>query len=148
LIDTELAAFDPDLAEAVVQVLRRHGVQAWLADAPARAAAGGSERAVHVRPEQREPALGLLAEHMEEVGAELDGSDGDDADVPLHGGGRPLVMERFRRIGLNLAIVLAPLLIISLARPPFPLGLTLVTLVGGMAVIVALRNRHAGGEDR
>ena len=151
MTDTELAIFDADLAGAVVRVLRRHGVDAWLAAAPTE----GGQRAVHVAATQREPAFGVLADRMEEIHGELaerrpaagrDRGHEEDASEPADA--RPLVMERFRRIGLNVAVLLAPLLVISLARPPFPVAVALITLVGGMAAIVALRERQRDDQDR
>lgn len=157
MTDTELSTFDPDLADAVVRVLRRHGFDAWVGEP---AGAAGAERTVHVASGARDRALALLADRMEEVTGELAehrstagrrrparaepdaGRDGAGDD-----GSRPLVMERFRRAGLNLAVVLAPLLIVVLARPPFPLALTAVVLVAGMALIVALRDRQLRRRD-
>ena len=152
MTDTELATFDADLAAAVVRVLRRHGVQAWVAEQPTE---DGRQRAVHVAAPQREPAFAVLADRMEEVHRELAERRPAAAERPEHEQGpseppgtRPLVMERFRRIGLNVAVLLAPLLVVSLARPPFPVAIALLTLVGGIALIVVLRERQRHHHDR
>lgn len=53
---------------------------------------------------------------------------------------RPLVTERLRRLGW-LALVLVPLLVIALAQVPVPVSWALVILIGGLVLLVALRDR-------
>ena len=56
------------------------------------------------------------------------------------GAERPLVMERLRRMGV-VALILGPLLVITLSAPGMPLALGLVIYIGALVVIVAWRDR-------
>jgi hypothetical protein len=53
---------------------------------------------------------------------------------------RPLVLERFRSLGW-LALVLVPLLVITLAQVAVSLRWAIVVLIGGLVLLVALRER-------
>ena len=134
-----LAEFPPTLAAAVVTVLRRAGVPATLGDP----VAGTSDVSVLVPGDRRGDALTALAIRMEEVREEAEAESGsgaraeDDAEEPA-----PLVMERLRNLGV-VAMVLTPLLIITLAAPGMPMWLAIVIYIGVLAVVVALR-AHTG----
>jgi hypothetical protein len=149
-----LATFDPPVAMAVVDALRRRGVPATAAaDALAADPAAGAlpgEAAVLVAPERRDEALAVLAAAMEEIaagardphgGVDVDAREGaregadDDADVP-----RPLLFERLRRFG-GVALLLIPLLVLTLQVPPVSVRYAAVLLIGGLVVLVALRDR-------
>lgn len=147
---TQLATFDPGLADAVVTVLRRAGVRAW-----SRRETGSEETAVHVPEDERSSALDLLADSMDEVhalarpGAEASRPAPRPAGEPVHEAaeaaldeedGPPIVMERLRRMGF-LALMLAPLLVITLALPHVSLTVALVVYVGGLVVLTWWRNR-------
>lgn len=140
----QLATFDPPLAEAVVTVLRQQGVPASVEPLD------HAEAEVRVPAARRDEALGLLATHMEQVRALVDGARADDTttttSVPLADPddetGSPMVMERFRRLGLGVAAVLAPLLVITLAQPNLPIGYALLVFLAGLVAIVYWRNRR------
>lgn len=134
-------------------MLRSNGVRAWTGeDGPAR----GGAVSVHVAPEAHEAAVSTLARHMEEVHALAGRSrageqaerrpsarrparevDDDDPEA-----GPPLVMERFRQAGLLIALVLAPLLVITLARTPMSAGVAAGIVILGAMAIAAARNRR------
>ncbi|HUG84499.1 MAG TPA: hypothetical protein VMM13_08030 [Euzebya sp.] len=151
-----LSAFDQRTASAVVSVLRRAGVAAWLA-------AGHDEDVEVLVPDgQREVAMRELGTRMEEVRAEVQSAPPSDdrpaeptgavartgAPVPdpddVHAG-PPLVMERFRSMRILAAVVMAPLLVVTLA--PTLRGSTarvvlvvLATVAAG--VVLAFRRRR------
>lgn len=141
--NTQLATFDAPLADAVVTVLRREGVPA-----AARPLADG-EVEVRVPAARRDEALALLADRMEAVRAQAHGGDGSaPTSLPLVDGesaedesGPPLVMDRLRRMGLGVVIVLAPLLVITLAQPNLPVGYALALFVVGLVAVVFWVNR-------
>lgn len=137
-----LVAFDPATAHAVVAVLRRQGIRAQADD-------GDAEQLVRVPAHRRDTALRVLATHMEDVRAALDRapapppSDRGSADPAAvrdddAGRGPPLVMERFRSLGLLVVIGLAPLLIVTLASVPIPRAVAITIVVAAAALIVAL----------
>ena len=135
LSGSELAAFDPPIARAVVAVLRSEGLRAWLVGESAEGAS-----LVHVEPENRAAALAALSRRMEEVHARA----GEEAEMSgdLGVADPPLVMERFRRAGLAVGVVLAPLLVITLARTRLSVGMTAAIVVGGVvALMLARRSR-------
>lgn len=130
-----LVAFSPGLARAVVAVLARAGVPAWTAEQ-------AHETEVIVPADRREEAFAVLAAHMEQIHAEAADEPGDATEVDDEPGDPPpLVMERFRNMGL-LALVLVPLLVITLAAPGMPLGVAIVVYVGAIAVLTAWRERR------
>lgn len=141
--NTQLATFDAPLADAVVTVLRREGVPA------AARPLGDGEVEVRVPAARRDEALALLADRMEDVRAEVHGGDGSaPTSLPLVDGesaedesGPPLVMDRLRRMGLGVVIVLAPLLVITLAQPNLPVGYALALFVVGLVAVVFWVNR-------
>lgn len=133
LSGSELAAFDPPIARAVVAVLRSEGLRAWLIEEPA-----GDALLVHVVPEDRSAALAALTRRMEEVRERA----GEEAEIGAGPGlaEPPLVMERFRRAGLAVGILLAPLLVVTLARTRLSLGMTLLIVVGGAVALMLARH--------
>lgn len=135
LSGSELAAFDPPIARAVVAVLRSEGIRAWLVGETAEDAS-----LVHVVPEDRGAALAALTRRMEEV-HERAGEEAEvDADLGV--ADPPLVMERFRSAGLLIGVILAPLLVVTLARTRLSVGMTLAVVVGGaVALMLARRPR-------
>lgn len=142
----QLATFDPPVAEAVVAVLRRERVPATVEPLD------HAEAEVRVPAARRDEALALLATHMEAI-RELveDATDGDTTTTtslplaePDDETGRPIVMERFRRMGLGIAVVLAPLLVITLAAPDLPIGYALLLFLAGLVAVVYWRNRQEG----
>lgn len=141
----QLATFDQPLAEAVVTVLRRQGVPATAEPRD------DAEAEVRVPAARRDEALGLLATHMEQVRELVQGATPDDsttttplplADPDDDESGRPMVMERLRRMGLGLAAVLAPLLVITLAEPNLPIRYALLVFLAGLVAVVYWRNRR------
>lgn len=151
----DLGAFEPPTADAVVSVLRRRGCPAW-----ADPAAGG-DSLVRVPADRREEALALVAAHMEDIAAMSGSAEPGPSAVPPLPGGRPgstwdagdsddpsaekpspIVLEQLRRFGLGLAIVLAPLLVITLAAPSLPLRYALVVFVAGLVAVTYWRNRQ------
>lgn len=63
------------------------------------------------------------------------GDQGDDDEQ-----GRPLVMERLRRFSW-MAVVLVPLLVITLAQTFMSIEWALIIFVGGLVAITAWRQR-------
>jgi hypothetical protein len=138
---THLETFTPPLARAVVEVLRQGGIPAWADEESGR---GAGELAVRVPDGLREEAFVFLASRMDEVHRLA--ADDPDGETDGHAAERPIVMERFRSLGF-LALLLAPLLVVTLASPRLPRPLALIVLVGGMAAIVAWRNRQSRDEE-
>ncbi|HVL99076.1 MAG TPA: hypothetical protein VM324_07275 [Egibacteraceae bacterium] len=142
---TQLATFDPSLAEAVATVLRRQGVPAVTGPAPG----PGPDDDVEVRvpPERRDEALGLLAGHMEEIRAIVHAGNSVTATpLPLVEGdaeqvGTPLVMSRVRSMGLGVAVLLVPLLVVTLAQTGLPVGYAIAVFFVGLVAVVYWRNR-------
>jgi hypothetical protein len=132
---THLETYSAPLALAVVEILREGGIPAWAQD-PSGHRSG--ELAVRVPEGLRAEALAMVANRMEEIhgaaGAAPPTGEDDEAS-------RPIILERFRRLGF-LALLLAPLLVVTLASPRLPRPLALVVLVGGMVAILAWRNRQ------
>lgn len=156
-----LATFDPPVARAVVTVLRRQGVPARTGDQPSSV----DEAEVLVPGDRREEALTLLAARMEEVSALAapgQGADQEDTAPPVtspvttsgwhpdagadEGEGRPIVMERLRAMGLGIAALLVPLLVIVYAAPSLPVRWALVVFVGGLVAVYAWRRRSESDE--
>ncbi len=150
---TALTAFDRRTAQAVVTVLGRAGIDAWLAGVDA------EEAEVHVPEGRRDEALRALGARMEEVrqaAAEVDAAEarrrGDRGRAPraaprdpddVHDG-PPLVMERLRGMGWLLAVLLVPLLAVTLAptlRGDVAIRAVVVVAVVVVAVIVYRRRR-------
>ncbi|MPZ88354.1 MAG: hypothetical protein GEU81_09815 [Nitriliruptorales bacterium] len=133
-------------------MLRANGVRAWISEG---GASGGGAVPIHVPPEAHEAAVSTLARHMEVIHALAGQSrSGERAERrPAQGrpprevtgdepeAGPPLVMERFRQAGLLIALVLAPLLVVSLTRVPMSRGVALGIVVLGMIAIAAARSR-------
>lgn len=144
---TQLATFDPPLADAVVTVLRGEGVPARTEPLDGPAAGPPGEVEVRVPSDRREEALGLLAGRMEEIRALVHAAGAVTATpLPLDDGGGedsgpPLVMVRVRRMGLGVAVLLVPLLVITLAQTGLPVGYALAVFVIGLVVVVYWRNR-------
>lgn len=130
----QLATFDRVVAAAVELVLGRAGIPARLGDE------GGPEVDVLVPEVHRDRALEILAAQMEQINAlsrePVSPPEEHDEDHE-----RPLVMDRFRSLGV-LALVLAPLLVVTLAVPALPRGLAIAVFLGGMVAVVALRDRR------
>lgn len=111
-----LTAFDRRTAQAVVEVLQRAGVRAWTGEE------SGGDIEVRVAPEQREQALRELGDRMEEVREAVLTAQRAEPPPPapppdpddVHAG-PPLVMERFRSLRWLGAVVMAPLLVVTLA---------------------------------
>ncbi len=150
---TELADFTPPLAAAVARTLREHGVAAQVdATEPARVLVPGS---------QRDEAVALMAAHMEQIRARVRPEDERGAagaaqaasppsatgptphrepGVEAEAATRPLLTERLRRLW-PLALLLIPL--VGLLGPTrVPADLALLVLVGGMALVLMLRQRR------
>lgn len=143
--DAQLATFDPPVARAVAMVLRREGVPATVESLD------HGEAEVRVSPDRRDEALALLARHMEQVhelAADEHAGAATATPLPLDtqfeddDAGPPIVMERLRRMGLGLALVLAPLLIITLSGADLPMGYAVGLFVVGLAAVVYWRNRQ------
>jgi hypothetical protein len=146
-----LTAFDIRTAAAVVSVLRGAGISAW-----ATAEDESGEVEVRVAADDRERAMAELGARMEQVQDALRKSDRtapgirptartrradpdpDPAPLPdpddVHAG-PPLVMERFRSMGFLTAMVIVPLMVVTLA--PTLRGETARTVVLVVAVVVA-----------
>jgi hypothetical protein len=148
----ELASFDPPVARAVVAVLRRAGVAAEASDVDTAEAAGG-EATVLVSPAQRDAALALVAARMEDVRQHVleherrvapppEVVEVDD-DEPR----RPLVLERFRRLGF-IAIALVPALVVTLANVRLPAAYVGAIVLGGIVLLTAWRNGRFDRPDR
>ena len=141
----ELATFDPPVARAVVTVLRRAGIPAEAANLDVAEHTGG-EAPVLVPPDHRDAALALIASRMEDVrhhvleherhAAPPPSVDGDDLDA---GHGRPLVLDRLRRLGF-VGVALIPLLVITLANVRLPAAYVAAIILGGIVLLTAWRN--------
>lgn len=143
----QLATFDPPLASAVVAVLRGMGISAAVEPLD------HDEVEVRVQAARREEALAVLASRMEEVQrlaqASLAGGGSPATEQQPAGDAEaepPIVMERLRRMGLGIAVVLTPLLIITLAGGPLPIGYALALFILGLVAVVYWR--HRADEDR
>ncbi|CAN5361209.1 hypothetical protein BH23ACT9_BH23ACT9_16210 [soil metagenome] len=135
-----LTAFDRRTAAAVVTVLQGAGVSAWTG------ADDGADVEVRVAADDRDRALTELGARMEEVHAAVSKADRQaprvQADAPLPDpddvhAGPPLVMERFRSMRYLTAIVLAPLLVVTLA-PTLRGGTGRMVVIIGMGVVAGL----------
>lgn len=149
-----LSAFDQRTATAVISVLRDAGVTAWVG-------AGDEEDVeVLVPGDQRDRALHELGARMEEVRSAVQSADASArrrrprheekvdgwstpartrAPLPdpddVHAG-PPLVMERFRSMRILAAVVMAPLLVVTLA--PTLRGSTARMVVLALAAVAAV----------
>lgn len=141
----QLAVFAPALAEAVVTVLQRHGISSAVEPLD------HEDVEVRVPAARRDEALALLADHMEQI-HELVGRAGTVTATPVpvtdpqaheedEGTGAPIVMDRLRRMSLGLVVLLAPLLVITLAGVNLPIGYALALFVGGLVAVVYWRSR-------
>jgi hypothetical protein len=148
-----LAEFDPPIARAVVTVLRRAGLPAAVGDTNA------EEATVVVPADRREEAFAVLSRSMDDVQAEVAGSrtvtvrrrdaerrDGGrmdagraDADVDDDEYGPPLLFERLRQFGF-LAVLLVPLLVVTLAQVRLPGIYMAVAVIAGVVALTAWRN--------
>lgn len=137
--DAPLVAFDRATARAVVAVLRRAGIAAVSTPLD------DDEDEVSVPEAKRGLALAVLSDNMEQIAGAVARGREDverqpaDEDDPYEG--PPLVMERFRRMGLVPVLLLIPLLAVTLAAPGLPrwaiwliLGLAVVAVVAGRRV--------------
>jgi hypothetical protein len=139
--DAALTSFDPPTAAAVAAVLSRAGVPAAT-----RPAADGDVEVV-VPPELRDRALRELGQRMEEVRDEVAAARPAPADPHGHGvvgpdeddlrAGPPLVMERFRSLSWLTAVLLVPLLAVTVAGP-LAGDLRRVAAVSLLAVVAAV----------
>lgn len=135
----ELGSFDPVLATAVVAVLRSERLRVWA-----------EQGRVLVVPADREAALAALAARMDQVNAlaaELRDQPPEDAQEagwrePPGWEGRPLVMERFRRAGAGVALLLVPLLGVTLAQTLLPRQVIVAVLVVGAGAVLLARRRQ------
>jgi hypothetical protein len=142
-----LASFDPPLAAAVAAVLRAHGIGA--------SEHGGADGEVVVRVPagRREESFAVVADQMDAI-RDLAAAEPADAPPPRppaaaaddDDDGEPvIVLDVLRRYGVPIVLVLAPLLVVTLSRPSFPLAFALAIVIGGAAAIVWWRERE---EDR
>jgi hypothetical protein len=151
-----LAEFDPAMARAVAQVLRRAGVPAQVAGGDPAASA---DVVVVVVPEgRREEAFAVLARSMEDVHAarrsdvprgasQPSPAAANDPQAPGEGDvdtGRPLLFERLRQLGF-LPVLLVPLVVVALAQVRLPGAYTAALVIGGIVALYAWRN---GRRDR
>jgi hypothetical protein len=145
-----LDTYERPLADAVVTVLGRHGIPAWTKDSgEALPGLDRGQAAVFVPAASRDMALATMAGAMEEIRDEVDqtphlvrprglGSPRSDIeDEP----GPPIVMERIRRMGF-VGLLLAPLLVITLAAPGMPMALAIAIYVAGLVALTAFRQRE------
>jgi hypothetical protein len=141
-----LADFDPPIADAVVTVLRRAGLPASVAGAT------GDEATVVVPADRRAEAFAVLGRSMDAVHSEL--AEARAVAVrraprtpPVDEYGeehRPLVFERLRQFGF-LAVLLVPLLVVTLAQVRLPAVYMAVAVIAGVVALTAWRN---GRRDR
>lgn len=115
-----LTAFDSATADAVVEVLSRAGIPAWQDPDPDE----HGDVVVRVNPGMRERAMQEMGRRMEEIQATLRRSPAPDdstrphePDVDDPADGPPLTMERFADLRVLVAVVLGPLLVITVAGP-------------------------------
>ncbi len=120
-----------------MRILRDEDLRAWVAEDDPR------QGRVLVVPADHERANEVLATRMEDVqrlAERMREASGDrrpsepDAARP-----RPLVMERFASMGWLIGLVLAPLLVVTLAQTVQSLRVVLVVLAVGLAALVAGR---------
>jgi hypothetical protein len=144
-----LDTFDRPLAEAVVTVLGRHGIRAWTKDA-GESLPGLDRRqaAVLVAADDRDLAFATIAGAMVEIREEAEqvprlirprGLGAPRSDIEEEPG-PPIVMERIRRMGF-VGLLLAPLLVITLAAPGMPMALAIAIYVAGLVALTAWRQR-------
>jgi hypothetical protein len=125
---------DASLADAVVGALRRRGCPAWTAE-------GDDGRVVLVPGSRREQALRLVADAMDELATSAidrrppPTEPSEDDDEPS----RRMVLPRLRDAGI--AILLVPLLIVTLSAISIPRDWAATVFIAGIVVIVALRAR-------
>jgi|GEM_PF-3645722 len=153
---TELADFAPPLATAVASTLREHGVAAEVE--------GQDSTRVLVPASQRDEAVAIMAARMEEIRGrtQRSGTGGEAVDeeppartrapssqpardpepraVDDEPATRPLLTERLRRLW-PLALLLVPAVAL-LGQARVPLDLVPVVLIGGMALVLMLRQRR------
>lgn len=146
-----LTAFDSATADAVVEVLSRAGIAAWQDPEPDE----HGDVVVRVSPGMRARAMQEMGRRMEEVQATLrrspaaaasapDGPHEPDVDDPADG--PPLTMERFADLRVLIAVVLGPLLVITVAGPFLTRTvqvsvIVFLVLAGGLAMVIARRRR-------
>lgn len=144
---TPVADFPPDLADAVVATLRAHGMSAEVVER-------GEGVEVVVPATRRDEALSLMAAQMDEIRDRLTEGAQDplpaapepqasDDDADAGGSPQPLATERLRRLWL-VPVVLVPLLALLglLGSGSVPANFAVLVLIGGMVVVVALRQRR------
>lgn len=141
----QLATFDPPLAEAVLAVLSGAGFEASLEPLD------HDEVEVRVPAARRAEALALLADRMEEIHDRV-AEPGTTTVTPVpptdrydrtdDEDGPPIFLERLRRMSLGVVVLLAPLLVISLAGVNLPIGYALALFVVGLVAVVYWRNRN------
>lgn len=144
---TPVADFPPDLADAVVATLRAHGMSAEVVER-------GEGVEVVVSATRRDEALSLMAAQMDEIRDRLTEGAHDplpaapepqasDDDADAGGSHQPLATERLRRLWL-VPVVLVPLLALLglLGSGSVPANFAVLVLIGGMVVVVALRQRR------
>lgn len=144
----QLATFDRPLAEAVATVLDGEGIPTTVESRDDR------EVEVWVPADRRDEALVLLANRMEQI-HELVARAGTVTATPVPPIGQlasgeydqddetepPIVMERLRRMSLGLVVLLAPLLVITLAGVNMPIGYALALFIAGLVAVVYWRSR-------
>jgi hypothetical protein len=137
-----LADFDPPIAEAVVTVLRRAGLPAAVGEAT------DEEATVVVPADRREEAFAVLGRSMDAVHSELAEARAvavrrapQPPELDEYGEeyGRPLVFERLRQFGF-LAVLLVPLLVVTLAQVRLPAVYMAVAVIAGVVALTAWRN--------
>ncbi|HUH07438.1 MAG TPA: hypothetical protein VML96_06485 [Egibacteraceae bacterium] len=128
-----VASFPPALATAVTDVLVQSGIPAWALPGE------DDEQEVHVAAGMRDEALRVIAMQMEAVSQRAGGPptlgaphQPDDRPADDRTDAPPLMMEQIRRVGIVIAVVLAPLLAITLASPPLPRRWSLAVYAAGV----------------
>lgn len=140
-----VASFPPALATAAAEVLVQADIPAWVVPHD------DEEHEVQVPAGLREEALRVIALHMEAVSQRAGGPpppgtlpvqhDQEQSDAAADAS--PLMMERIRNIGIVVAVVLAPLLAITLASPPLPRRWSLAVYAAGVWLLLWWRARRA-----
>lgn len=130
-----LTTFDQRTARAVVAVLQHQGLDAWAEtgtteDTPVIVAEGQRDRAWRILNDRMEDVRQSVAEDTERAQSKAPTtSDPDD----VHDG-PPLVMERFRNFAWVAAVLLVPLMAVTLA--PTIRGRTAIWVAIGVATVV------------
>lgn len=141
----DLGVWPPSQAEALVRVLSDHGIDAETEPSDG---SGGEQVRVTVPSADATTAANVMAARMDEIAAAAAVTrkeratrwfeDEDDE------GGPPLMMERFRRMGTVLVVLVAGLMIAIMIPGP----LRIVAALGTFAVLAVLVIRGRRSDDR